>query len=79
MFLTTRAAAIVTRKTPGHGGETMTRGSYEYSLAELIEHPVIRLVMESDGVDRRSLNLLLDDRARDFRNPPSWHEEPVNT
>lgn len=32
----------------------------EYSLAELLEHPVLGLAMASDGIDRRSLELLLD-------------------
>lgn len=37
----------------------------EYSLAELIEDPLIGLVMKSDGVDRRSLELLFERVARD--------------
>ncbi len=31
----------------------------ECSLAELMEDPLVRLVMKSDGVDRRELELLL--------------------
>jgi hypothetical protein len=37
----------------------------EYSLAELVEDPLVGLVMESDGVDRRSLELLLQRVARE--------------
>ena len=32
----------------------------EYSLADLLEHPVLGLAMAGDGLDRRSLALLLD-------------------
>jgi hypothetical protein len=34
------------------------------SLAELIDDPLIGLVMKSDGIDRRELELLLDQAAR---------------
>jgi hypothetical protein len=34
------------------------------SLAELIDDPLIGLVMNSDGVDRRELELLLERVAR---------------
>ena len=34
------------------------------SLAELIDDPLIGLVMKSDGVDRRELELLLERAAR---------------
>jgi hypothetical protein len=37
----------------------------ECSLAELVEDPLVGLVMESDGVDRRTLELLLQRVARD--------------
>ena len=32
----------------------------EYSLAELVEDPLIGLMMKSDGVDRRSVELLFE-------------------
>jgi hypothetical protein len=35
------------------------------SLAELIDDPLIGLVMSSDGVDRRELELLLERVARE--------------
>jgi hypothetical protein len=34
------------------------------SLAELIDDPLIGLIMKSDGVDRRELELLLERAAR---------------
>ena len=39
----------------------------EYSLAELIEDPLIGLLMKSDGVDRRSIELLFERVARSDR------------
>jgi hypothetical protein len=42
----------------------------EYSLAELVEDPLVGLLMKSDGVDRRSIELLFErvarERARDL-------------
>jgi hypothetical protein len=35
------------------------------SLAELVEDPLIRLVMKSDGVDRRTVELLFQRVARE--------------
>ena len=39
----------------------------EYSLAELVEDPLIGLLMKSDGVDRRSIELLFERVARSPR------------
>jgi hypothetical protein len=39
------------------------------SLPELMADPLIGLVMKSDGVDRRDLELLLERVARDRRGP----------
>ena len=39
----------------------------EYSLAELLNHPGLGLVMTSDGIERRCLELMLDARNRDRR------------
>jgi hypothetical protein len=36
-----------------------------YSLAELVDDPLIGLVMKSDGVDRSELELLLERVARE--------------
>jgi hypothetical protein len=45
----------------------------ECSLAELVEDPLIGLLMKSDGVDRRSIELLFErlaqERARDLDGP----------
>lgn len=57
----------------------MAQGFREYSLADLVEHPVIRLVLERDGLDGRSLDSLLQEGARDYRDSRGWREEPVNT
>jgi hypothetical protein len=38
----------------------MFRGSKEYSLDELLEHPVLGVQMTSEGIDRRCLDLMLD-------------------
>lgn len=38
----------------------MFRGSKEYSLDELIEHPVLGMQMTSEGIERRCLDLMLD-------------------
>ena len=37
----------------------------EYRLSELLDDPLVGLVMKSDGVDRRSLERLLEEVARD--------------
>ena len=39
----------------------------EYSLAELVEDPLVGLLMKSDGVDRRSIELLFERVARSAR------------
>jgi hypothetical protein len=36
----------------------------EYSLAELVDDPLVGLVMKSDGVNRAELTLLLERVAR---------------
>ena len=36
----------------------------EYSLTELVEDPLVGLLMKSDGVDRRSIELLFERVAR---------------
>jgi hypothetical protein len=38
----------------------MWRKQHEYSLAQLLDHPVLGLVMKSQGMDRRSVELLLE-------------------
>jgi hypothetical protein len=38
----------------------MFRRSKEYSLDELLEHPVLSVQMTSQGIERRCLDLMLD-------------------
>ena len=38
----------------------MFRRSKEYSLEELLEHPVLGVQMTSEGIDRRCLDLMFD-------------------
>ncbi|HMD63430.1 MAG TPA: hypothetical protein VKF83_05580 [Stellaceae bacterium] len=42
----------------------MFRGSKEYSLEELLEHPVLGVQMTSEGIERRSLDLMLNAASR---------------
>jgi len=39
----------------------------EYSIAELIDHPGLGWVMTDEGIDRRSLDLILDRPSGDRR------------
>ena len=49
----------------------MDRCGREYSLTELIEDPLIELVMKSDGVERHCIEVLFDRlaRARNVQGP----------
>jgi hypothetical protein len=38
----------------------MSEGSKEYSLAELLEHPVLGAQLTNEGIERRCLDLMLD-------------------
>lgn len=38
----------------------MFRRPKEYSLDELLEHPVLSVQMTSEGIERRCLDLMLD-------------------
>ena len=38
----------------------MFRGSKEYSLEELLEHPILGVQMTSEGIERRCLDLMFD-------------------
>jgi hypothetical protein len=46
------------------GSAVMDDDFAECSLAELVEDPVIGLMMKSDGVDRRSVELLFERLSR---------------
>jgi hypothetical protein len=45
----------------------MSRESKEYSVRELLDHPVVGQAMKTEGIDRRSLELMLDTAGRDPR------------
>ena len=51
----------------GVGRSVMDRKTTEYSFAELVEDPLVGLLMKSDGVDRRSIELLFERVARSPR------------
>jgi hypothetical protein len=51
----------------GIGRSVMDHKTAEYSLAELVEDPLVGLLMKSDGVDRRSIELLFERVARSAR------------
>jgi hypothetical protein len=51
----------------GIGSGVMNHKTTEHSLAELVEDPLIGLLMKSDGVDRRSIELLFERIARGDR------------
>ena len=38
----------------------MFREAKEYSVAELLEHPVLGFLMTSEGIERRCVALMLD-------------------
>jgi hypothetical protein len=54
----------------GIGRSVMDHKIIEYSLAELVEDPLVGLLMKSDGVDRRSIELLFERVAHSAR----WRE-----
>ena len=45
----------------------MFRRSKEYSLEELLEHPVLGVQMTSEGIDRRCLDLMFDTASAQHR------------
>ena len=51
----------------GIGRSVMNHKTAEYSLAELVEDPLVGLLMKSDGVDRRSIEVLFERVARSER------------
>ncbi len=53
----------------------MFRGSKEYSLEELLEHPVVGVQMTNEGIDRRCLDLMFDKaRAQQRFAEGEYHE-----
>ena len=45
----------------------MDQKTTEYSLTELVEDPLVGLLMKSDGVDRRNIELLFERIASSAR------------
>ena len=45
---------------PSIGRDEMDDNRTDWSLAELIDDPLVGLVMKSDGVDRHSIELLFE-------------------
>jgi hypothetical protein len=53
----------------------MFRGSKEYSLDELIEHPVLSVQITNEGIERRCLDLMLDTVSGHRRFAGAEHDE----
>jgi hypothetical protein len=53
----------------------MFRGSKEYSLDELLEHPVLSVQITNEGIERRCLDLMLDAVSGHRRFAEAEHEE----
>jgi len=49
----------------------------EYRLAELLDHPVLTLALCSKGMERRSVELLLEAAGADRDRDPGRIAEPV--
>ena len=52
----------------------MASHATEYSLAELLDHPIIGLTMRAEGLERRCLELMLDQSRSDRRRAPEFAE-----
>ena len=50
----------------------------EYSLVALLEHPILALAMANAGMDRRSIELLLEAASAERQQNPERYEEPIN-
>lgn len=55
----------------------MWRKEREYSLEALLDHPVLRVVMKSLGMDRRSVALLTEQAADGEGRQPRASDEPI--
>ena len=57
------------------------RKSTEYSLAELLEHPVLRVQIANEGIEDQSLDLILDriGNHHPFLEPGRRHGEDLLT
>ena len=55
----------------------MWRKEREYPLETLLDHPVLRVVMKSMGMDRRSVELLTESAEEGDKYQPRRGDEPV--
>jgi len=55
----------------------MFRTSKEYSLDELLEHPVVRLQITSEGIERRCVELMVDTISGHYRSAEAEHLHPL--
>ena len=55
----------------------MWRRDHEYSIAELLDHPVLTMVMRSMGMDRRAVELLLETVEDDADRQRGRTDDPV--
>jgi hypothetical protein len=55
--------------------DIMFRRSKEYSLEELLEHPVLGVQMTREGIDRRCLDLMFDTANAQHRSAEGEYRE----
>ena len=55
----------------------MWRKEREYSLGALLDHPVLRVVIRSMGMDRRSVELLTESAEDGDKRQPRASDEPI--
>jgi hypothetical protein len=54
----------------------MLRGSKEYLLAELLDHPVLGVQIANEGIERRCVDLMLDTMSNHHRFSETEDGEP---
>ena len=55
----------------------MFRGSKEYSLAELLEHPILGVQIRSEGIEPRCIDLMFDAVAGNHRFAEAEDQVPL--
>lgn len=55
----------------------MLRTSKEYFVDELLEHPVVRLQITSEGIERRCVDLILDATGGNHRTAKAENALPL--
>ena len=55
----------------------MWHKQHEYSMAQLLDHPVLRMAMKTMGMDRRAVELLLERAEDDPDRQPDRVDDPV--